>query len=88
MSYNVYKQEGDSRHLLDSRVDYRTAEYYRSTCRNVVVEDCDAWRIDLPSDGELEAMYGVRDGTIFSACVIFACILLVPALIILALLTQ
>ena len=78
--FRIYTQAQDGKHLIATG-DWRAVEAFRECCRNIVVEDI---ANDFPHD--LEATrpqdYGVRDyeRNFFSACVVFACMVLVPLL--------
>ena len=88
MNLKIYTQDKDGKHLLESNADYKLAQAYKAACRNITIEDPDAWKTDILSDAELEALYGVKTGALYSATVFSACLLLSSLLIILAAITQ
>lgn len=86
--YRIYTQCRDGKRLIATG-DWRAAEAFRECCRNIKIEDT---ANDLPSD--LEATrpqdYGVQDyeRNFFSACVVFACMVLCPVFIVAAYLIE
>ena len=103
MSYNIFTQDRDGLHLIKEGATYLETEIYRANCSNVVVKDAD-WQADvtqssifgdvanrLPEDLERvePSDYGVTDERVMeSATIVFACLALVPVLILAAYLTQ
>ena len=90
-AFNIYEITRNGRKLLGT-CDYRTSEIIRASFSNIEFEDLETSQQSLtrqlPSDESLEALYGVKDGTLFSAGVVIACIVLMPLLGLLAWLTQ
>ena len=90
-SFNIYEITRNGRELLGT-CDYRTSEIIRQSFSNIELEDLETDQQELtrqlPSDEALEALYGVKEGTFFSAGVVMACIVLMPLLGLLAWLTQ
>ena len=90
-SFNIYEITRNGRTLLGT-CDYRTSEIIRASFSNIELEDLETDQQELtrqlPSDKSLEALYGVKDGTLFSAGVVMSCIVLMPLLGLLAWLTQ
>ena len=87
MNYRIYTQTRDGLHLQEVTSDWRTVSAYKACCLNIIVKDS---ANDLPSD--LESItceqYGVKEGTLYGAGVVMACIVLMPLLGLLAWLTQ
>ena len=90
-SFNIYEITRNGRELLGT-CDYRTSEIIRASFSNIEFEDLETSQQSLtrqlPSDESLEDLYGVKEGTFFSAGVVMACIVLMPLLGLLAWLTQ
>ena len=104
MSYNIYTQDQNGLSLIKRGATYAETEIYRSTSSNIVVQDAKDWQADvtqssifgdvanrLPEDLERvePSDYGVTDERVMeSATIVFACLALVPVLILAAYLTQ
>ena len=90
-AFNIYAITRNGRERLGT-CDYRTSEIIRASFSNIELEDLETSQQSLtrqlPSDESLEALYGVKDGTLFGAGVVIACIVLVPLLGLLAWLIQ
>jgi len=84
MSYTIYKINRSGKTLFMENLNYIEAEYLRSCCKNIVIEDS---ANSMPSDIDTVEPkdYGVAsESNMFSASVICACIGLVPVLILLS----
>lgn len=91
-SFNIYERSNYEGRTLLGTCDHRTSEIIRASFSNIELEDLETDQQELtrqlPSDESLEALYGVKDGTLFGAGVVMACIVLMPLLGILAWITQ
>ena len=91
-AFRIYEKSNYEGRTLLGTCDYRTSEIIRQGFSNIELEDLETGQQELtrqlPSDESLEALYGVKDGTLFSAGVVMACIILMPLLGLLAWLTQ
>ena len=90
--FRIYEKSTYEGRTLLGTCDHRTSEIIRASFSNIEFEDLETSQQSLtkqlPSDESLEALYGVKDGTIYSAGVVIACIVLMPLLGLLAWLTQ
>ncbi len=90
--FNIYERSTYEGRTLLGTCDYRTSEIIRQGFSNIEFEDLETSQLSLtrqlPSDESLEALYGVKDGTLYSAGVVMACIVLMPLLGLVAWLTQ
>ncbi len=90
-AFNIYAITRNGRELLGT-CDHRTSEIIRQCFSNIEFEDLETSQQELtkqlPSDESLEALYGVKDGTFYSAAVVTACIVLMPLMGLIAWLTQ
>lgn len=90
--FNIYEKPTNEGRILLGTCDYRTSEIIRQCFSNIELEDLETDQQELtrqlPSDESLEDLYGVKDGTFYSAGVVVACIVLMPLLGLLAWLTQ
>ena len=91
-AFNIYEKSTYEGRILLGTCDHRTSEIIRASFSNIEFEDLQTSQQELtrqlPSDESLEALYGVKDGTYYSAGVVMACIVLMPLLGLLAWLTQ
>ena len=88
--YKVIINDARGSYVAEESANYRLAELYRETCRNVTITDVEASNsaimANMPDDaelaGELFANGRTRESMEFSAKVICTCIALVPVLIV------
>ena len=91
-AFRIYEKSNYEGRTLLGTCDHRTSEIIRKYFSNIELEDLETDQQELtrqlPSDEALEALYGVKDGTLFGSGVVIACIVLMPLLGLLAWLTQ
>ena len=91
-AFRIYEKSTYEGRILLGTCDHRTSEIIRQCFSNIELEDLETDQRELtrhlPSDEALEALYGVKEGTFYSAWVVMACVVLMPLLGLLAWLTQ